>query len=159
MHLGDVGEVSFDSPGRGPLHLGKSTMFAEADSFIEEPTVIQSLPPQPEQDEQEEEQRSPHNKSNIPSKLSPSLDVPSSSAAETVSSSNNGDGGAPETPSTRRRRIKVNREVEKIVVCQQSRYPISVCFSQACSQEKIWTTMSETLLHPKGHSPSVSESM
>lgn len=131
MNLSDVGNTSLDIPARGPP-IGKSTTFAEADSFIEEdPTVTLPLPPQLERDEQritiprqETVQLSSHI---IPSELSASLD-PRPSAAGSISSSND-DGGAPETPSTRHRRIKVNREVEKIVVIIQM-HRIIPCFSQ-----------------------------
>lgn len=126
MNLGDVGEASFDSPGRGPSQLVKSTMFTEVDPFVEEPTAVLFLPPQFKQENivpQEEEPRV----SSDDQLLEPSL--PLFNPAETVSPSNKDDGGTPETPSTRQRRIKVNREVEKIVVSQQSRCS-NRCFSQ-----------------------------
>jgi hypothetical protein len=162
-----LGESSFDSPSRGPVHIGRSTMFAEADSFMEEPTVTQFLPPSlegheqviviPQKEEEQTTRLSSHDELNTSSQLPAPLAAPSN-AAEIVSSSNIDDRGAPETPSSRHRRIKVNREVEKIVVNEQSRNIYSVLLNS--SQAKIWSTMSDTLPHPRGlSSPSVSESM
>ena len=146
LNLDDVGNLSLDSPARGPS-MEKSASFVEADSFIEEPTVTQFLPPQLEQDEHisiahPRVQPSSHNEFNIPSELSASLD-PRPSAAASISSSNNDDGGAPETPSTRHRRIKVNREVEKIVVIGQLHYTI-LCLSQLF----IGKDMEHNVRHP-----------
>jgi len=135
INLGDVGEVSFDSPSRRPSHPEKSAIFAEADSFIEEPTITQVLPPQHEHDEQEIKEEDQHLSS--PDELK----EPLPSTAKTVSPSNK---DASEISGSRHPRIKVNREVEKIVVSEQSRFSDPVRFSQPL----IGKDMGHYLRHP-----------
>jgi len=109
INLGDVGEISFDSPSRGP---GKSTVFTEADSFIEEPTITQQETIAAKEEDQQ---------ISSPDKLKD----PPPSSAKSVSPSNK---DASETSGSRQPRIKVNREVEKIVVSEQSLFPNPVRF-------------------------------
>ncbi len=130
VNVGDISTTSFDSPNSFPTHLGKSKIFVEADSFIEEPTITQFVTLEAEKNEddevfsQQEVQRqsiqpsSPVVTPTTPLELPPpptTSDV-SFNASETITPV----GKVGENPSSaRQRRIKVNREVEKIVVSTQ----------------------------------------
>ncbi|KAF9529305.1 hypothetical protein CPB83DRAFT_927460 [Crepidotus variabilis] len=154
VDIQDFSMASFDSPSTGSAHLGKSKMFIDADSFIAEPTITHITPPDalPEEDEDEpftllEEQKQPDAELSSVKSASPrSPPVPPPSSAPTMN-------GTPslnpkltviepvDTPSARSRKVKVNREVERIVT-------------------KIWATISDIIPPPNSTtSPSVAESI
>jgi hypothetical protein len=127
VNVGDISATSFDSPSSGPTHLGKSKIFVEADSFIEEPTITQFVTLEAEENgddevfsQQEVQRQSIQPSSPVVTPTTP-LELPpppttsdvSLNASETITP-------VGENPSSaRQRRIKVNREVEKIVVSTQ----------------------------------------
>lgn len=130
VDVGDISTTSFDSPSNGPTHLGKSKIFVEADSFIEEPTITQFVSleaekfgddevfSQPEVQRHSIQPSSPVVTPTTPLELPPpptTSDI-SLNASETITPV----GKVRENPSSaRQRRIKVNREVEMIVVSTQ----------------------------------------
>lgn len=134
--LGDISVTSFDGLNVEPGHLSRA--FVEGDSFVEEPTITQFVSPEIVAEGKEEslpEERLSTRLSTT-SKSDTSSDPPSSSAhlVGTASKPPGTDSPASqtaakaETPGTRQRRIKVNREVEKIVVGMPS-FSISIGYS------------------------------
>ena len=138
--LGDISVTSFDGLNVEPGQLGRANPFAEGDSFVEEPTITQFVSPEIEAEGKEEflplpeecllarssAAGKPATPSDSPSLLAPSVDIASnppgtnSPVIQTAAKA--------ETPGTRQRRIKVNREVEKIVVGMPS-FSISIGYS------------------------------
>lgn len=127
VNVGDISTTSFDSPGSGSAHLGKSKMFVEADSFIEEPTITQFVTREAEQIQDEEvvslqevqRTSSPAvNPAPSPERLPTPSDI-SSKTSEIRTQIGKGEENMSDASSGRQRKIKVNREVEKIVVSTQ----------------------------------------